>query len=375
MRIAVNTRFLLKDKMEGFGWFTNEVFKRIVNQHPEHEFIFIFDRDFDPAFVFGPNVTAVKKGPKARHPWLFYWWYELSIPKILKKYKADVFISPDGYLSLKASIPQIAVIHDLNFEHYPGDLKPHIMRYYKKNFPLFAKKANNIITVSEYSKEDIAKQYGIDKNKITVAYNGVDDGFKRSGSTEILVFKQKFNISQKYYLAVGSIHARKNINRLLQAFDIFKSKTNSTMQLVLVGSKYNWTTEMKNTLEKMKFGKDIIFTGHLSKQELIHAYSGAKALVFPSYFEGFGIPLIEAMKCECPVICANTTSFPEVAGDAALYFDPFNIQDIVIKMEEFCANEQLSLQLIEKGKQRVKLFDWSRTAEIVWQVIEKTAHA
>lgn len=375
MRIAVNTRFLLKDKMEGFGWFTNEVFKRIVNQHPEHEFIFIFDRDFDPSFVFGPNVTAVKKGPKARHPWLFYWWYELSIPRILKKYKADVFISPDGYLSLKASIPQIAVIHDLNFEHYPGDLKPHITRYYKKHFPLFAKKATQIVTVSNYSKEDIAKQYGIDKNKIIVAYNGVDDGFKRSEEIEISVFKQKFNISQKYYLAVGSIHGRKNIDRLLQAFDIFKSKTNSTMQLVLVGSKYNWTTEMKNTLEKMKFGKDVTFTGHLSKQELIHAYSGADALVFPSYFEGFGIPLIEAMKCECPVICANATSFPEVAGDAALYFDPFSTSDITLKMEEFQSNKELRDQLIAKGKVRCKNFDWNQTAKIVWSVIEKVVHA
>jgi glycosyltransferase involved in cell wall biosynthesis len=361
--------------MEGFGWFTNEVFKRIVNQHPEHEFIFIFDRDFDQSFVFGPNVKPVKIGPKARHPWLFYWWYEISIPRILKKFKADVFISPDGYLSLKAAIPQISVMHDLNFEHYPGDLKPHITRYYKKNFPLFAKKASEIITVSNYSKDDIAKQYGIDKGKITVAYNGVDDGFKKSEVLGVNEFKKKFNISQTYYLAVGSIHARKNINRLLQAFDLFKTKTSSLMQLVLVGSKYNWTTEMKNTLETMKFANDVIFTGHLSKNELIHAYSGAYALVFPSYFEGFGIPLIEAMQCECPVICANATSFPEVAGDAALYFDPFNTNDIATKMEEFSNDVNMRSMLVEKGKLRCKLFDWNQTAKIVWSVIEKATNA
>lgn len=375
MRIAVNTRFLLKDKMEGFGWFTNEVFKRIVNQHPEHEFIFIFDRDFDPSFVFGPNVTAVKKGPKARHPWLFYWWYEISIPRILKKYKADVFISPDGYLSLKASIPQVAVIHDLNFEHYPNDLKPHIIRYYKKHFPLFAKKAKHIVTVSEYSKQDIVKQYGIDPSTITVGYNAVDEDFVRSDEKSIREFGSRFDIRKKYFLSVGSIHARKNIDRLLQAYEAFRKKTGYDHLLVLVGSKYNWTNTMKATYENMQFKNDVIFTGHLTRKELMHAYSGADALIFPSYFEGFGIPLIEAMKCECPVICANTTSFPEVAGDAALYFDPFNIHDIVIKMEEFCAHEQVSLQLIEKGKQRVKLFDWNRTADLIWQVIEKTANA
>lgn len=365
----------MKDKLEGFGWFTNEVFQRLVIQHPEHEFIFIFDREFDPSFIFGKNVLPVKIGPKARHPWLFYWWYEISIPRILKRYKADVFISPDGYLSLKTIIPQIAVIHDLNFEHYPNDLKPHITRYYKKHFPLFAKKAKQIITVSNFSKNDIANKYGINESDITVAYNGVDDAFKKLPIESINVFKTKFNLKNQYYLSVGSIHARKNINRLLLAFDIFKNISKTDFQLVLVGSKYDWTNEMKNTLDKMKHKEQVIFTGHLSKEELIQAYSGASALIFPSYFEGFGIPLVEAMRCQCPIICANTTSFPEVAGNAALYFDPFNTNEIAQKMQTLYLDNDLRKQLIEIGKERSKLFDWNKTASIVWSVIEKTMNA
>lgn len=372
MRIAVNTRFLLKGKMEGFGWFTNEVFKRIVTQHPEHEFIFIFDREFDPSFVFAPNVKAVKVGPKARHPWLFYFWYEISIPRMLRKYKADVFISPDGYLSLKSTIAQIGVMHDLNFEHYPNDLKPHITRYYKKYFPLFAKKASQLITVSEFSKNDIVKQYGIKPEKISVAHNGVDDAFKKVNDTLVQKFKTKFNLKSQFFLAVGSIHGRKNIVRLLEAFEILKTKASTDVQLVLVGSKYNWTDKMKSTLESMQHKRDVVFTGHLSKEELIEAYSAATALVFPSYFEGFGIPLIEAMKCECPIICANTTSFPEVAGNAAIYFDPFNIHEIAQKMQELLQNKELRNDLIQKGVQRSTLFNWDKTAQIVWNVIEKT---
>lgn len=375
MRIAVNTRFLIKDKMEGFGWFTHEVFKRIVSQHPEHEFIFLFDRAFHNDFKYAPNVTAIKLNPPARHPWLFYLWFEYAVPKALKKYKADIFISPDGFLSLSTNKPSICVMHDLNFEHYPADLKSHITRYYRKNFPKFAKKADQIITVSEYSKNDIAQLYSIPKNKITVAYNGADESFVKSSDADSILYKKKINAPEPYFLSVGSIHTRKNITRLLQAFDLFKEQNNCNWKLVLVGSKYNWTPQMNAAYQNLKFQHDVIFTGHLPKAELILAYSSANALIFPSYFEGFGIPLIEAMRCECAVLCANTTSFPEVAGNAALYFDPFSVEDMAAVMGKFMQDESIQKDLIEKGKKRVLDFNWQNTADKVWNVIETTAHA
>ncbi len=132
MRIAVNTRFLLSHKMEGFGWFTYEVVKRLVQNHPEHEFIFFFDRKYDSKYIFGDNVTPVILSPQARHPILFKIWFNYSVTKALKKYKADIFFSPDGYLSLKTEIKQISVIHDLNFEHYPQDLPSWPRKYLKK---------------------------------------------------------------------------------------------------------------------------------------------------------------------------------------------------------------------------------------------------
>ena len=118
MRIAVNTRLLLKGKLEGIGWFTYESFKLIVRSHPEHEFFFIFDRKFDKEFIFSDNVTPIVVGPPARHPILHFIWYEISIPRILKKIKPDIFISPDSYLSLSSKYPDLIVIHDLNFEHF-----------------------------------------------------------------------------------------------------------------------------------------------------------------------------------------------------------------------------------------------------------------
>ena len=151
MNIAINTRFLLPHKMEGFGWFTFEVVKRIVEQHPEHQFFFFFDRSYDKKFVFADNVVPVVLYPPARHPLLYKIWFDYSVTKALKKYNIDLFFSPDGYLSLKTKVKQIAVIHDLNFEHYPQDLPRSLRKYYKKYFPQFVKKSNHIITVSEFS--------------------------------------------------------------------------------------------------------------------------------------------------------------------------------------------------------------------------------
>ena len=155
MRIAINTRFLLTHKMEGFGWYTFEIVKRLVENHPEHTFIFFFDRAYDERFIFGENVTPVVLKPQARHPILFKIWFDRSVTKALKKHKADIFFSPDGYLSLRTEIPQIGVIHDINFEHFPEDLPKSPRNYLRKYFPKFANKANHILTVSESSKQDI----------------------------------------------------------------------------------------------------------------------------------------------------------------------------------------------------------------------------
>src|SRR3989304_8480792 len=145
---AVNTRLLLKNKLEGIGWFAYESLKRITQQHKEHKFIFIFDRKYDEEFIFSDNITPVVVGPKTRHAFLWYYWFEFQIPKVLKKHKADLFLSPDGFLSLCTDVKSLNVIHDLNFEHYPNDVPYFARRFYKNNFPKYAQKAKRIATVS-----------------------------------------------------------------------------------------------------------------------------------------------------------------------------------------------------------------------------------
>jgi glycosyltransferase involved in cell wall biosynthesis len=368
MRIGVNTRFLLPHKMEGFGWFTYETISRIVRAHPEHDFIFFFDRPYDKEFIFAANVTPVIVRPPARHPILFKIWFDFSLPRMMKKYKCDAFISPDGYVSLKVDIPQLAVIHDLNFEHNPEDLPLPALKYLKKYFPKFAQKAGRICTVSEYSKKDIATVYKIDSEKIDVAYNGAADVFRPIDATKQQEIREQYTDGLPYILFVGALHKRKNINRLLQAFAQFKQQDEKGYQLLIVGEAL-WGSQHIEVPESV--ATNVLFTGHIRISELADITASADLLAFVSYFEGFGIPLLEAMQSGTPVLAGNRTALPEIGGDAVHYCDPFDVGDIADQLTRLLQDEKLRTEYREKGLERAKQFSWDQTANGLWSSFEK----
>jgi glycosyltransferase involved in cell wall biosynthesis len=371
MKIAVNTRLLLAGKLDGMGWFTYETFKRITQSHPEHEFIFMFDRPYSPEFIFSDNIRPVILRPPARHPVLWYAWFEYSVPAALQKHEADIFISPDGYLSLKTSVPSLAVIHDINFHHRPEDL-PYLTRiFYRNFFPLYAKKSEIIVTVSEYSKQDICKSYDIPPQKIHVVSNGANPLFRPLSRDEILKVRDTYTGGNPYFVFIGNLHPRKNVPRLLQAYDLFREKVTWDYRMVIVGEKMFMTTEIERVLRQMKHAKEIVFTGWLDPQSLCSVTGGATALTFVPLFEGFGIPIIEAMYCDTPVLASNVTSLPEVAGNAAIYADPYDVQSIAEQMIQIATDENLRKDLIEKGRIRRQNFSWDKTAEGLWNCIDK----
>ena len=371
MRIAINTRFLLPQKMEGFGWYTYEIVRRIVKNHPEHEFFFFFDRPFDNKFIFAENVTAIILNPPARHPFLFYIWFENSVRKALKKHNIDLFFSPDGYLSLKSDVKQINVIHDINFEHNPEDLTWISQKYYRRFFPKFAKKAEHILTVSEYSKNDIIQTYGVDSSKITSVWNGASDTFQPIKEEDKIAVRLKYSAEKEYFLFVGALSPRKNLKRLIQAFEIFKKNSfSSDIQLLIVGEEL-WKKANHGIDIDESIKTQIHFTGHIPLEELAKIMASAKLFTYVPYFEGFGIPLVEAMKCGTPILSGDRTSLPEVAGNAAVYCDPFNVDDIAEKMIDLSENPKLLAKLSQKGLERSKSFSWDISAEKVWEVIER----
>lgn len=374
MEIVVNTRLLLKNKLEGIGWFSYETLKRITVEHPDDHFIFLFDRDFDENFIFSDNITPLILSPQARHPFLFYWWFEFSVANFLNKYKPDLFLSPDGYLSLKAKCKQLAVMHDLNFEHYPNDLPFLVRKYYKHFFPKFAHEASRIATVSEFSKNDIIKTYNISPSKIDVIYNGCNKLYGPINEELKKHTRHKFSAGCDYFLFIGALHPRKNISRLFEAFDKFKNTQSNNIKMVVVGEKYYWTSDIKRTYINMRHKNDVVFTGRLSPEELKNVIGSAIAMTYVPYFEGFGIPILEAMNCDVPVITSNITSMPEVAQDAALLVDPFSVESIANAMLYIYKDEDMRNVLIEKGRKRRLDFSWDKTAAALWQSIERTAN-
>jgi glycosyltransferase involved in cell wall biosynthesis len=394
MLIVVNTRLLLKNKLEGIGWFEYETLKRITIQHPECEFIFVFDRKFDDSFIFSPNITPVIAFPQARHPFLYYLWFEYSIPGILKKYKPDLFLSPDGYLPLKFQVSSskfqvkkhetknmkhvklLPVIHDLNFEHFPENLPFLTRHYYRHFFPRFAHSADRIVTVSEFSKQDIVSTYKIDPDLIDVVYNGANKIYKPVDLQVKAGTLNKYSAGMPYFVFVGSLHSRKNITGLLKAFDKYRVSSigyrEKDMKLLIVGEKRWWTSENEDIYQSMKYRDDVIFLSRLSCEELNKVIASAEAMVYPSFFEGFGIPVVEAFYCGIPVIASGTSSLPEVAGDAALFVDPHSSDSICNAMQRIVNDNDLRNSLISKGNIRKLAFSWQKTANGLWESILKT---
>ncbi len=372
MKIAVNTRFLLKNKLEGFGHFTNETLKRIVLNNPTVQFYFLFDRPFDKSYIYASNVTPVVIPPPARHPVLWYIWFDISIAIWLKKNKPDLFLSPDGYACLNTQVKQLCVFHDLAFEHFEDGISKIQLKYMRKYTPKFAKKVNRLATVSQYSKNDIVQKYGIDPNKIDVVYNGANELFKPLNIEEKTTIKKQYSQGFDYFLYVGSIHPRKNVATLLQAFDSFKKQTNSNYKLVLTG-RMAWKTDKVNAIyQQMEFKNDVLFTGYLSNEDLAKVTASAFAMCYVSLFEGFGIPIIEAMQSGVPVICSNTSSMKEIGEAASIQVNPTSIESICHAMKMLYTDTNLQQTLITKGFERQAHFSWDKTADLLWQSCLRT---
>ena len=362
MRIAINTRFLLKNKLEGIGWFTYEVIRRFVKKHPEHEFIFLFDRPYDSSFVFEDNVKPVVVSPQARHPLLWYWWFEISIPKVIRNEKVDCFISTDGFLSSKLNIPQLLVIHDLALEHYPENVGWMVNKYYEIFSKKYALKADRIITVSDYSKQDIHKLYGVELSKIDTVYNGANELYVPLSEGDKNEARQQYSKGEPYFIYVGAVHPRKNVVSLLKAFEKFKGDRGKSHKLLIVGRMAWKNEELKAYYDSMKFKQDVILTGTKQAKELSKLIGSAEAMVYLSYFEGFGIPVLESIYCEVPVIISDRTSLPEVAGQGGIVIEPFNINAAAQAMDKIITDKENTKLLIEKGKSQKDKFSWEKSA-------------
>ena len=371
MKIAVNTRFLLSDQMEGYGYFIHETFSRITRNHPEHEFIFIFDRPYHSKFIYSANITPAVVTPAARHPLLWKLWFDIKVPSALKKYRADIFVSPDGFCSLNTRVSQCLIVHDLSFLHFPSFIKKSHLFFYKNFTGKFIAKAKSIATVSEFSKKDIIDHYGIDEKKIDVVFSAAKDIFKPILLEVKEETKKQYSDGKEFFLHTGAIHPRKNLENLLKAFSIFKKRQQSSFKLVLAGRlAWKYDSFIEN-LRTYKYRNDVVLLDYVNEEALAKLTASAYALVYPSFFEGFGVPVLEAMQCGVPVITSTGSSMQEISGDAALYADPGNYIELAEQMMYLYKDEKLRTILIQKAILVPLLYTWENTADLLWQAIQK----
>lgn len=372
MKILINTRLLIKGRIDGISRFTYETVRNMCLSHPEHEFYLLFDRMYDKSFIFADNVKPIIVPFQTRHPFLWWFWFHSQLPRVIKALKPDVFVSTDGYSVVNCNLPIVDVIHDLNFEHYPEHLPFLVRKYYQKYFPQYAQTATRIATVSEYSKQDIHSIYGVPLEKIDVVYNGVSSSFEPLIAAEKTLIKQKYTYGCDYFVYAGTLHPRKNIENLFAAFSRFKDETKANFKLVIVGESLFLARSIQKAYDQNRYKNDIIFTGRVSDKDLNYILGSAFAMTYVPFFEGFGIPILEAFACKIPVITSNCTSMPEVAGEAALLCNPAEAESIANAMIQLYNDTDLYKKLVANSSLQLEKFSWERTSTLLWNCIEKS---
>jgi len=372
MIIAVNARTLRRVPKDGIGWFTYEVIRRMAEAHREHRFVLFCDRKHDPLPFEGENIEYVFLKPRNIHPVIWWYWHEVQLSAGIRKINPDVLLSTDGLMPLRLNIPCISVIHDLNHEHRPQDFPPVKRSYYRHFFPLIAKKAERVATVSDFSADDIASTYGIERKTIDVVYNGVGDVFSPPVGDEAERTRQLYTGGRPYFLFVSNFSPRKNLETLIKAYDLLRKEHGTDHVLLLAGRKLFRSAGLNRALASSPYSRDILFTGSVTPEVLRKLYGAAEVFTFVPWHEGFGIPVVEAMRCGAPCIISDTTSLPEVSGGAALCAGPAGAGAIADAMARLVSDEALRRRLSQQGIINSQRFSWNKTAEALWNTILKT---
>jgi glycosyltransferase involved in cell wall biosynthesis len=258
-------------------------------------------------------------------------------------------------------VPTVLTVHDLIFKLFPEHHKKLNHIFLNQAMPLFVQRADAIITISESSKRDLIEHYGTPEDKITVIYEAAAPNFAAPSDEDIQRVRHTYHLPEQFLVVVGAIEPRKNYSRLLEALMRLREK-HRDLKLVVVGSKGWLFEDFFQTIDMLKANDYVIFPGYIPDEDLPAVYGAATVAVMASVYEGFGLPVLEAMASHTPVVCSNTSSLPELGGNAAQYFDPMNIDDIVVVLDRVVADETLQTEMVKRGITQASKFSWDRAA-------------
>jgi glycosyltransferase involved in cell wall biosynthesis len=275
---------------------------------------------------------------------------------------ATLFHATEHLLLPLRGTPTVLTVHDLIFRRYPAHHKRLNRWYLNATMPLFCRRAGHIIAVSEQSKRDLIEAYGVSPDKITVIYEAADLRFCPQPAETVADVRARYSLPDRYLLFVGTIEPRKNLGRVLAAFERLHA-ADLTGALVIVGKRGWLYDDFFARLEESPAKQAVIFPGFIPDADLPAVYAGAQVLAFPSEFEGFGLPVLEAMACGTPAVCSNTSSLPEVTGDAALLIDPVDVDALTDALRRVLNDPALAANLRSRGLAQAARFSWARAAE------------
>ncbi|MCL4353983.1 glycosyltransferase family 4 protein [Patescibacteria group bacterium] len=337
-------------------------------------------RDQNLKFVIYLKTKPLGHMPKERDGWRYKifgpkkMWTQFALPLKLfsSKNRPNVFFSPSHYGPRFSPIPTAISIMDLSYVYFPQLFNKDDL-YQLNNWTRYsARRSAKVFTISNSSRNDIIKEYKIEPEKVIVTHLGIKENQdSKTKSLNMQDLNKKFGIKGKYILFVGTLQPRKNISKLIEAFSMIKDRKD--LSLVVVGKKGWMYEEILAAPDKFGVKENVLFLDYVDDSDLPSLYKNAECFVLPSLYEGFGLPILEAMKFGCPVLASNVSSLPEAGGDAAIYFDPNSAQDIAKNLESITQNPKLREEMVKKGYEQIKKFSWEKTAKQTLQALEELA--
>jgi glycosyltransferase involved in cell wall biosynthesis len=367
VRIAIDARLINES---GVGRYIRNLLENLAQTDTKNEYLVLLKKRDLNRFKFGKNFKEVEAD---------FNWYSMSeqlkLPKLLNSLKPDLVHFPHFNVPVFYKGKFVVTIHDLIHQHFTMNrattLDPITYKVkqfgYRRVFDFALKKSKKIMVPSQYVKSQLKDEWGIDNGKVEVTTEGVDDSIlqirKKRDKKFQLKLLSKIRVTGNYIFYVGNAHPHKNIECLIEAFRKLKTEFED-LKLVLSGADHYFWKRIKNKYKD----SDIIYTGFVTDEVLVALLSNARAFVMPSLEEGFGIPVLEAFACGCPVVCSGIGSLKEIGQDACIYFDPKNTGQMAEKIKEVLLNEMLGQELIKKGENRVKDFSWKKMAEMTLDI-------
>jgi glycosyltransferase involved in cell wall biosynthesis len=355
----------------GLGRYAESLARALVAAHPDRYALFYNEeRGVEP--LAGLEHVPTRTVALGYKPWRMLVWLgqlaSIGFDRLLPG--AELFQATEHLLLPLREVPTVLTVHDLIFRYHPAHHKPLNRWYLNLTMPLYCRRASRIIAISEQTRRDLIAAYGLPPEKITVIYEAADPRFRPQSAESVAAVRARYGLPNRYLLFVGTIEPRKNLTTLLEAFSGIRNREPRT-KLVIVGRK-GWLYEgFFRRLRALGLEGEVLFTGFVPDEDLPALYSAADLFVFPSLYEGFGLPPLEAMACGTPVVCSNTSSLPEIVGEAALTFDPLDAEEMSATIEEALDDAALREEMREKGLRQAAKFSWEKTAQETFQVYQE----